>query len=61
MAMNDTVMVVEDDSTLRNAIGDLLGEEGMSATRACAAFLPAQKTAAPPTRAIAPSMRQADG
>ena len=28
------VLVVEDDSILRNAIGDLLGEEGMSATRA---------------------------
>ena len=28
------ILVVEDDSTLRNAMGDLLGEEGMSATRA---------------------------
>ena len=28
------ILVVEDDSTLRNAMGDLLGEEGISATRA---------------------------
>ena len=34
LAADHRILVVEDDSTLRNAMGDLLGEEGMSATRA---------------------------
>jgi len=34
LAADHKILVVEDDSTLRNAMGDLLGEEGMSATRA---------------------------
>ena len=33
-AADHNILVVEDDSTLRNAMGDLLGEEGMSATGA---------------------------
>lgn len=33
-AADHNILVVEDDSTLRNAMGDLLGEEGISATRA---------------------------
>ena len=33
-ASDHNILVVEDDSTLRNAMGDLLGEEGISATRA---------------------------
>ena len=33
-AADHNILVVEDDSTLRNAMSDLLGEEGMSATRA---------------------------
>jgi CheY-like chemotaxis protein len=33
-AADHNILVVEDDSTLRNAMGDLLGEEGILATRA---------------------------
>jgi CheY-like chemotaxis protein len=33
-ASDHNILVVEDDSTLRNAVGDLLGEEGISTTRA---------------------------
>jgi CheY-like chemotaxis protein len=33
-AAGHNILVVEDDSTLRNAMGDLLGEEGIAATRA---------------------------
>ena len=33
-AAGHNVLVVEDDSTLRNAMGDLLGAEGIQATRA---------------------------
>jgi CheY-like chemotaxis protein len=33
-AAHHNILVVEDDSTLRNAMGDLLGEEGISSTRA---------------------------
>lgn len=33
-AADHNILVVEDDSTLRNAMGDLLDEEGMSETRA---------------------------
>lgn len=33
-AAGHNILVVEDDSTLRNAMGDLLGEEGIPATRA---------------------------
>jgi two-component system chemotaxis response regulator CheY len=34
LAADHNILVVEDDSSLRDAMGDLLGEEGMSATRA---------------------------
>jgi len=34
LAADHNILVVEDDSTLRNAMGDLLDEEGMSETRA---------------------------
>jgi len=33
-AADHNILVVEDDPTLRNAMGDLLGEEGISATPA---------------------------
>jgi len=34
LAADHNILVVEDDSTLRNAMGDLLDEEGMSESRA---------------------------